>query len=203
MYRLPQLEMHSHGRGPWTLREKPGLGSWSSTRTETATTFNIDLPEGQLTVVLATKTEVQTMQFYRMIEQATGKKFLHIAQAAGHTDTRYPIEAIVHPCPMYHKGKLRATRVEDFYVACKETARQGQAVLIHCNQSFHRGPLLLLAILVLAGYDKDESLSIISKKRHIYPGNFLPVEDWPQAERDGETDTFNATAYDEVLLKYI
>ena len=48
-------------------------GRWTSSGNEAATIFEIDLSEGQLTVALATKAEVETVWLYRRIEVDTGK----------------------------------------------------------------------------------------------------------------------------------
>ena len=86
-----------------------------------------------------------------------------------------PTDARVHACPMYHQGNLRSNGIKAFWSACQDTARQGQAVLIHCNNTFHRGPLLLLAIMMLAGYTKDVALAKIAQRRCIYLGHTVPL----------------------------
>jgi hypothetical protein len=158
---------------------------WSSNRTQSASIFDIDTPAGPLTVVLASKEEAETMALYRRIEQETGKQVLHVAVAAGNGRTSYPIDAEVHEFPIYYKGRFRDECLQRFWDACKDTASAGQAVLIHCNQSFHRAPLAAAAIMVLAGYDKASAMSAIAERRHIYPGHTVPFGDWPESERAG------------------
>ena len=69
--------------------------------------------------------------------------------------------------------------------ACKETARRKNVVLVHCNNSFHRGPLAVAAIMGLAGYNHDSAFSSIAHGRRIYPGHIVPFCDWPESERAG------------------
>ena len=158
---------------------------WHTNRSQPATILEIETTEGDLTIVLATQDEAETMSLYRKIERETGKKVLHILAAAGGSQANYPIEARVHECPMYHKGRLRTNAVDGFWNACKETARQKHAVLVHCINTFHRGPLAAAAIMVLAGYNKERAFTMISDSRHIYPGHMVPFSDWPEAERKG------------------
>ena len=159
---------------------------------------------GDLTVVLARKDEAETMSLYRRIERETGKEVLHIACAAGHSRTSYPIQAFVHACPMYHKGRVRADAVHGFWNACKETAHRNEAVLVHCNNSFHRGPPLVVAIMVLAGYKKDTAMSLLAQRRHIYPGHTIPFCDWPQSERECShaQDLLECHAWVETLVAF-
>ena len=159
--------------------------SWCTDTSQPATILDIRTSQGDLTVVLARRDEAETMSLYRRIQVEAGKQVLHIAAAAGRADVSYPIDAVVHACPMYHQGQLRSRGLEGFWRACQETARQGQAVLIHCNQSFHRGPLALVAIMVRAGYSKELALTTIVARRCIFLGHTVPFEEWPRAEREG------------------
>ena len=52
---------------------------------------------------------------------------------------------------------MRCDGFNDFWDVCKAASRQGRAVVIHCNQSFHRGPLALAAIMKRAGYSSEGS----------------------------------------------
>ena len=159
--------------------------NWQTNKSQCATILEIATSEGDLTIVLARQDEAETMSLYRRIERETGKQVSHILAAAGGARARYPIVACVHECPMYHKGRLRVAVVDGFWNACKETALRGEAVLVHCNNTFHRGPLAVAAIMVLAGYPKARAFEIISDSRHIYPGHMVPFDDWPEAERKG------------------
>ena len=159
--------------------------AWRANKFQSATIFDIDTPVGPLTVVLCTKDEAETLALYRRIERETGKDVLHIAVAAGQGRANYPVGLQVHELPMYHKGRLRDEALENFWSACKETALAGQAVVIHCNQSFHRGPLCLVAIMVRAGYSKERTLDIVAEFRCIYAGHLVPHEHWPPSEREG------------------
>ena len=102
-----------------------------------ATIFDIDTPVGPLTVVLCTKDQAETLSLYRLIDREKGKDIWHVAVAAGAGVASYPQPIQVHELPMYHKGRVRDEALETFWSACKDTALAGQAVMIHCNQSFH------------------------------------------------------------------
>ena len=159
---------------------------WKTNKNQSATIFDIVTPEGKLTVVLARKDEAETMALYRRIESETGKTVLHIAVAAGNcSQVTYPCDATVHSCPIYHKGKVRDQAFDGLWKACKQTARERQAVLFHCNNSFHRGPVALSTIMVFSGYTKHEAFSMIAQRRHIYPGHLTSLCDWPTSEQNG------------------
>ena len=160
--------------------------NWSTNRSQRATFFDIATPQGGLTVVLASKDEIESMSLYHRIHAETGKVVLHIAAAAGLAHVNYPIDAMVHACPMHHRGHMRSDGVMGFWDACQETAGQGEAVAIHCNNSFHRGPCALLAVMVLAGYNKDIAMAIIAKRRCVYPGHTVPFPEWPRGERESK-----------------
>ena len=160
--------------------------NWSTNRSQRATFFDIATPQGGLTVVLASKDEIESMSLYHRIHAETGKVVLHIAAAAGRAHANYPIDAMVHACPMHHRGHMRSDGVMGFWDACQETAGQGEAVAIHCNNSFHRGPCALLAVMVLAGYNKDIAMAIIAKRRCVYPGHTVPFPEWPRGERESK-----------------
>ena len=57
--------------------------NWSTNRSQRATFFDIATPQGRLTVVLASKDEIETMSLYHRIHAETGKVVSHIAAAAG------------------------------------------------------------------------------------------------------------------------
>ena len=111
--------------------------AWRANKNQAATIYVIDTPVGPLTVVLCAKDEAETFSLYRRIEWETGKQVLHVAVAAGQGRTDYPVHVQVHEVPMYHKGRVRDDGLDNFWRACKETALAGEAVMIHCNQSFH------------------------------------------------------------------
>ena len=107
----------------------------------------------------------------------------HIAAVAGKSDASYPVDVTVHKIPMYHKGQMRCDGFNDFWDVCKAASRQGRAVVIHCNQSFHRGPLALAAVMKRAGYSSERAFSTIAARRHIYTGHTLPFAEWPEEEK--------------------
>ena len=157
---------------------------WRFKRSQDATFYDIATPAGELTVVLATRDETETMGLYNRLERSTGKTVLHVAVAAGEGRADYAIDDVqVHQVPMYHKGRVRDEGLENFWIACKETAAARQAVLIHCNQSFHRGPLAFTAIMVRAGYTKEVALDMIADRRCIFAGHMIPYDEWPFAEQ--------------------
>jgi hypothetical protein len=68
--------------------------------------------------------------------------------------------------------------------ACKAACSQNEAILVHCNQSFHRGPVLLAVMMVKSGMSVSEAMEYIGAGRAIYGGHFLAHQLWPESERD-------------------
>ena len=165
-----------------TLAANAERRQWHANRSQPASIFDITLPEGPLTVVLATIEEVESRELYIRLEQEYDKEVWHIAGATRKGTVTYPVNAEIHEFPVYHKGRKRQKGLLTFWTACKETAAAGGAVVIHCNSTFHRGPLALIGIMIFAGYDKDEAISEIVAHRHIYPGHYVPYEEWPPSE---------------------
>ena len=104
-----------------------------------------------------------------------------VAVCAGHGRADYSIENIqVHALPMYHRGRVREDGLEIFWRSCKLAALAGAAVMIHCNQSFHRGPLGLVAIMIRAGYAKHRAIEMVAEQRSIFPGHWVPFRNGQQ-----------------------
>jgi hypothetical protein len=153
---------------------------------QAANFFTIDIPDiGPLCVVLCTKDEAETISLcHRIAMETGGKEVWDVAVCAGYGRADYSIENVeVHDVPMYHRGRVREDGLEMFWRSCKLAALAGAAVMIHCNQSFHRGPLGLVAIMIRAGYAKHRAIEMVAEQRIIYPGHWLPFQQWPAAER--------------------
>ena len=167
------------------LASNPKALVWRSRRDrQAATFFNIETPVGFLSVVLCTKDEAETYSLYRRIDTETRKDLCHVAVCAGFGDADYGIKNIeVHSLPMYHRGRARQDGLESFWRICKLAALAGEAVMIHCNQSFHRGPLGLFAIMIRAGYAKQRAIEMVAEQRSIFPGHWVPFAQWPEAEQ--------------------
>ena len=161
--------------------------TWETEKNQAESIFEIKLPEGNVTMVMCTVGQAQSPEFYERVKQATGKRITHVAKASGSDDVKYPVpnEFTYHPVPMYYQGQKRDKGLADFYQACREVAgKLDQAVAAHCNNSFHRGPALVAAVMVLAGYSQQEAFEHIAKKRIIYRGHSQPFETWPWAEQE-------------------
>ena len=152
---------------------------------QAATFFKIETPVGLLSVVLCTKDEAETISLYRRIDTETGGKDVwHVAVCAGLGRADYGIKNIqVHSLPMYHRGSVREDGLESFWRSCKLASLAGEAVMIHCNQSFHRSSLGLVAIMIRAGYAKHTAIEMVAEQRSIFPGHWVPFQQWPAAER--------------------
>ena len=83
--------------------------------------------------------------------------------------------------PMYHKGDMRRDGVAELWKACRN--KRGDAVMVHCNQSFHRGPGLAACMLVLGGMSAEQAFIEIANRRTIYRGHVLDYESWPASEK--------------------
>ncbi len=63
------------------------------------------------------------------------------------------------------------------YVCTKATLEAGRTVALHCNASFHRGPVLALAVLrCLCGVPAQGFMEWLSRHRSIWPGHVMPVQ---------------------------
>jgi len=149
---------------------------------QAATFFKIETPVGLLSVVLCTKDEAETISLYRRIDTETGGKDVwHVAVCAGLGRADYGIKNIqVHSLPMYHRGSVREDGLESFWRSCKLAALAGEAVMIHCNQSFHRSSLGLVAIMIRAGYAKHTAIEMVAEQRSIFPGHWVPFRNGQQ-----------------------
>ena len=120
-----------------------------------------------------------------------GQSIRHIACAAGDSEhgrnrggtndaSLYPHALALrrfHSVPVNYENPMRNHNMYNFWVACKQiVSEEGGAVLVHCNNSFHRGPLAVAAIMVRAGYKKDSAMSALASRRHIYPGHIIPLQ---------------------------
>ena len=135
-------------------------------------------------MVLVTKEQAGTTELYDWIASETGKRVSAVGCAAGRGVTRYPNDITLVSCPMYHQGSLRSESFAEFYDACCKAAGDGTAVVVHCNQSFHRGVLLAAAVMVKAGYDTRYAFNFIAERRIIYKGHLIATDDWPQSEKN-------------------
>ena len=141
---------------------------------------------------MVTLQQVEDEAFCRKVEQDMGKRISAIGCAAGDTTKRahYPrdIQDLVIYCPVYYGSRVvegpRKKGLQAFQTACSQAVDDGTAVLIHCNRSFHRGPILAAACMISGGhYTKNEAFALISEKRKIYPGHMVEHRRWPDLER--------------------
>jgi hypothetical protein len=84
---------------------------------------------------------------------------------------------------MYHKGVVRHLGVKKTWAAVESAAQNKTAVVTHCNQSFHRGPVLTATLLILGGDTKEEAFRKIAAARTIYAGHTKDWDVWPESEK--------------------
>ena len=166
--------------------------AWKKNRYERPSEYSLDIDGEPLTVFLCRREEVQYQgsadDFW-----ANYNKEIHVVGVAsgGHDDherrrAEYPATVHVIEVPVYHRGRLRTDGLEALWRASKQACQEGKALVIHCNNSFHRGPLLLAALMIKAGHTKADALETIARRRTIYEGHFRPESEWPVSERTGE-----------------
>ena len=158
--------------------------TWKPPHKQAPTVLNFALKTGHLAMVLVTKEQAGTTELYDWIANETGKRVSAVGCAAGHGVTRYPKDITLVNCPMYHQGSLRSESFARFYDACCKAAESGTAVVVHCNQSFHRGVLLAAAVMVKTGFGTRYAFNFIAERRIIYKGHLIAPYDWPQSEKD-------------------
>ena len=160
---------------------------WHPDRRQRATIFDICFGDGlELTVVLATRKEALSLGLHVRLDRLKNKAIMHIARADGakpDQDNDH-LGAKMHSIPVFDdESGNRTVGVATFWKACKETAVAGQAVVIHCTNSILRAPLAAAAIMVRVGYPWMITIEIIAEHRHIYPGLYLPWDEWPRSEK--------------------
>ena len=160
---------------------------WHPDRRQRATIFDICFGDGlELTVVLATRKEALSLGLHVRLDRLKNKAIMHIARADGakpDQDNDH-LGAKMHSIPVFDdESDKRTVGLATFWKACKETAVEGLAVVIHCTNSILRAPLAAAAIMVRAGYHWTVAIEIIAEHRHIYPGLYLPWDEWPRSEK--------------------
>ena len=171
-------EMKKRSETVWHANKNPA-------HPEDPTIVIIQLRGKELTLVLATIEQVKGQSLYRLIEEETKKKVTHIGCAAGGRIANYGIPGVkVYDIPVYYQGDDRKKGFQNFLVGCQNAASEQTVVLIHCNSSFHRAPVVLAAILMHAGYSQTEAFQAIAERRHIYPGHVVKHRDWPISEKE-------------------
>ena len=155
---------------------------------ELATVFEIKIATASLTVIIASKKEVQCLRLFEDLKAQKCKPVGHIACASDETKIDYPVigPVVIYSCPVYQKGDDRDASVCRFWSGCNKAIETGHSVLIHCNNGFYRSPILLAAVMVMAGYDRDAALDLIGKQRWIYAGLTTSWQKWPPGHRKGK-----------------
>jgi hypothetical protein len=148
--------------------------------------YTISIDGEHLTCYLVKKREAASQELYSWIKRETGKDVYAVGVAAGQGAAAYPVGLRVIEVPMYHKGPFRTDGVAELWDACKEACSQKKAIVIHCNQSFHRGPLLMGAMMVKSGMLLSDAMECIGTERVIYGGHFFEHHLWPASERNGQ-----------------
>ena len=121
---------------------------WTRDERQLPSIYQFDIDGLPLTAILAKKSEAAAPETYEWITTKTGLSVHAIGVAAGHGEPDYPCkDAVFVAAPVYHKGGKRREGIEAFWAECKRASQLGRAVIVHCNQSFHRGPMLLAAML--------------------------------------------------------
>ena len=158
--------------------------SWDIRKNQDATVFSFQLHGHALTVVIATERQAKTPYLYTEWTKMTGKKILHVACATAPMRMDFVGKRVPHSCHVYGDDDVFEKEFHSFWEACLESAKNDTAVLIFCQQGFHRSPLLLAALMIKAGMTKDEAFRIIGDKRSIYHGCTAPFAEWPREEKN-------------------
>ena len=157
---------------------------WRADRRQLPTPYVLEIDGRELTVLLVKKEEAADEQLYEWIRKTFNKDVYAVGVAAGSGACNYyPRPVHVVEAPMYYKGHIRKRGIERLWQMCKCAARLNMAVLVHCNQSFHRGPLLMAALMIHAGHSLADALDCIACERSIYAGHLLDHGLWPRHER--------------------
>ena len=168
---------------------------WRRDERQLPSLYQFSIDGEPLTCFLVTKREAADPKLYDWILEETGLSVHAIGVAAGHGEADYPYQMkvltlakpiILILSNVHHKGKMRKEGIEALWAECKVAIQRGRAILVHCNESFHQGPMLLAAMMLKSGMTFGEAMEYIGSKRHIYGGHFLEHSLWPARERDGK-----------------
>ena len=120
--------------------------------------------------ILADREQVQSLQWCAMIRPAV------VIRCVGHDTAQYrygfePSAEVVTPDLPVCYAKNRDARLNLCLWDIVKALSQGRAVVVHCNQSFHRGPCGLMAILkTLLDTPVAATKDMILAKRDIWEG---------------------------------
>ena len=141
---------------------------WVAPATQPPSEVYLNFRNGELLLWLCDKHQAGDPEFYRLARQATGREIRAVGVAAGAGQAiSYPDGVQVIEAPMFHRGFPRGQGVAAFYVACERAAGNGEAVVCHCGQGFHRAPLLLAAVARLAGHNVQTVLEQVAFSRDM------------------------------------
>ena len=159
--------------------------AWKRNTHDLPSEYSIDINGRPLTCVLCRMEEAQSTVVYDYIRTYFAKEVHAVGVAKGDKQegqcqtSKYPDNVNVIKAPVYYQGRFRADGVETLWTQCKSASLRDKAIVIHCNHSFHRGPILLAAIMIKAGITKTAAFDYIAQKRTIYYGHCLQLFKWP------------------------
>jgi protein-tyrosine phosphatase len=153
--------------------------SWETIKSQTASLVPVATDRGELSIILCRREEARSEVFYHQMENNLGKRIIHVACAGNRIKDEYPRDKCCLWFPMYYNEKKREETLSSLWRICLSCAEQNQAVVIHCNNSFHRGPMAAAAIMIKAGYTKESAFREIGERRIIYFGHTVPYGQWP------------------------
>ena len=153
--------------------------TWYPCRDQRASVITYKIDNVDLTMVLAKKEEAISEAFYDQMEKDLKKKITHIVCAGSRLETSYPGNRSTYIFSVQKDVEKRDHILENIWEVSRKCAAAKEVLLIHCNNSFHRGPLAAAALMIKAGYTKEEAFKLISKERIIYRGHSVPYNQWP------------------------
>ena len=162
--------------------------AWRKNRHDPPSAYIIHIKGIPLTIFLCRIEEAQSTAMYDDIRRKFGKEVHAVGVAKGDKhegecqEAKYPDYVKVIRAPIYYQGSFRADCVEKLWTECETACCSNKAIVIHCNQSFHRGPILLAAMMIKAGSKKEAAFGYIAQKRTIYSGHVVDVSEWPLEE---------------------
>jgi hypothetical protein len=153
--------------------------TWEPCRDQTASVVTYRIDNVDLTMILAKREEAISKDFYEKMEKNLKNKITHIVCAGSRLEIHYPGNRSTHIFSVQKEIKKRDEILEKIWEVSRKCAAAQEVLLIHCNNCFHRGPLAAAALMIKAGYTKEEAFKLISKERIIYKGHSLPYKEWP------------------------
>ena len=162
-----------------------------SARVQQISSYDIQHAKGVCKLLMCTGPEAKSSECHAYIKEHWGLTVKAIFACAGKLSpgdfAKYPPGVEVVEMPVYHKGNKRDIGL-DMLMQAVSNCRADECILVHCNNSFHRGPVVTAAVMVRSGTvnTPGQAWDSIMGERIIYAGHTLPSDQWRPDQWQGK-----------------